>query len=260
MPDIIKSLWIGKEITNLERLCLMSFIKSGHEFHLYAYDEIKDLPREVKLCDANDIIPKSEIFTFYGGSYAGFADWFRYELLFQKGGYWVDMDIVCLKPFDFEDDFVFGWQDCELVNIAVLKFPSAHPLAAILADRCKEPNKIRPGDSFKIKKLKLERRFLQGNRRNNVKWGEGGGPKGFTPLLKEMGLLQCAKPFTYFYPVQPKCWRSFFDDTFKDNLQFFTNSYAVHLWNEAIRRDKNFDKNGTFSQSSLFEHLKGLYF
>jgi hypothetical protein len=259
MKNVVQSLWVGDEISNVERLCLQSFIKNGYDFHLFTYGEIKELPKGVKICDANSIIPKSEVFTFYGGSYAGFADWFRYELLYKKGGLWVDMDVVCLKPFDFDDDFVFGWQDCDFVNIAVLKFPKAHPLASVLAERCKDPNKILPGDSFKIKVKKLKRKYLQGNRRNNVKWGESGGPKGFTSLLKEMNLLHFAKPFTCFYPVQPKCWKSFFDDTFKGNMDFFAGSYAVHLWNEAIRRNKKFDKNGIFSEDSVFETLKRKY-
>ena len=40
MLPIIQSLWIGDDLTNLEKLCVQSFIDHGHEFHLYTYADI----------------------------------------------------------------------------------------------------------------------------------------------------------------------------------------------------------------------------
>ncbi len=42
------------------------------------------------------------------GSVADFANFFRYKLSLEKGGWWTDMDYVCLTPLDFADDLVFG--------------------------------------------------------------------------------------------------------------------------------------------------------
>lgn len=42
------------------------------------------------------------------GSYSAFSNQFRYTLLYDKGGWWVDTDVVCLRRFDFDDDFVFA--------------------------------------------------------------------------------------------------------------------------------------------------------
>jgi hypothetical protein len=113
---IIHGLWIGSSLSPLELLCISSFITHGHEFHLWAYDVIETiLPEGLILEDANLIIPKDQVFSYanknqFGhgkGSYAGFSDIFRYKLLFEKGGWWVDMDVCCLKPFDFSEDYVF---------------------------------------------------------------------------------------------------------------------------------------------------------
>ena len=42
----------------------------------------------------------SDIFRYRdNGSYAGFANFFRYELLRKRGGWWVDLDTICLRPF-----------------------------------------------------------------------------------------------------------------------------------------------------------------
>lgn len=114
---IIHGLWIGERLSPLELLTLHSFIDKGHEFHLWIYEPLQnDLPEEVICQDANTIIPKEEIFTrqkgdskkgFGKGSLALFSDLFRYKLLYEKGGWWVDMDVTCLKPFNIETEYYF---------------------------------------------------------------------------------------------------------------------------------------------------------
>jgi len=110
------ALWVGKPLTLIEILCVNSFINNGHRFHLWLYDAIDtQLPDKVIVEDANEIIPKEEVFCYknsnqFGhgkGSYAGFSDVFRYKLLYMKGGWWTDMDVICLKPFCFTDTYVF---------------------------------------------------------------------------------------------------------------------------------------------------------
>jgi hypothetical protein len=112
----IHSLWIGTRLSNLELLTIKSFIANGHTFKLWLYDELEtDLPDEVEIGDASTIIPRDQIFAYqnenkYGhgkGSYAGFSDIFRYKLLYDHGGWWVDMDITCLRPFDFREPYFF---------------------------------------------------------------------------------------------------------------------------------------------------------
>lgn len=113
---IIHSLWIGMELSPVELLTINSFIKNGHEFHLWVYEIISTpLPEGVKLKNASEIIPKDKVFRYknknqFGhgkGSYAGFSDIFRYKLLYECGGWWVDMDLTCLKPFNFEEPYIF---------------------------------------------------------------------------------------------------------------------------------------------------------
>jgi len=105
---IIQSLWIGQGITNNERLCMRSFLHHGHSFHLYVYEPITGIPAGVEIRDANEIIPAEKVFRDLRGTYASFADWFRLKLLYQRGGWWVDTDVVCLQPFDETDDYCFS--------------------------------------------------------------------------------------------------------------------------------------------------------
>lgn len=112
----IHALWIGDRLSPLELLCIYSYINSGHCFHLWLYESLlTPLPKEVIVEKAGDILPQNSVFAYensnqYGhgkGSYAGFSDIFRYKLLYEKGGWWTDMDVICLKPLDFWEPYVF---------------------------------------------------------------------------------------------------------------------------------------------------------
>jgi len=103
----IQSLWVGQCLTRVEILSIQSFLANGHDYHLYAYSTVGGIPAGVTVKDASAVIPAQYIFR-KNGSLSIFADWFRQELLFACGGYWADLDIVCLKPLRFDDEIVVG--------------------------------------------------------------------------------------------------------------------------------------------------------
>lgn len=113
---IVNGLWIGRTLSALELLTIKSFLNNGHDFHLWVYNELETpLPPGIQVMDANHVLPEDKIFRYknkdqYGhgkGSLAGFSDIFRYKLLYDHGGWWVDMDVTCLKPLQFETPYVF---------------------------------------------------------------------------------------------------------------------------------------------------------
>lgn len=114
---IVNGLWIGNKLSKLELLTLASFVANHHEFHLWTYSEIvTPLCSGVVVRNAEEILPRDAVYRRIGtdietgvgnGSFAGFSDLFRYKLLYEKGGYWADMDVTCLKPLDFPEPYVF---------------------------------------------------------------------------------------------------------------------------------------------------------
>lgn len=58
---IISTVWIGNKLNQIACACLKSFVKKGHTVHLYTYDFIENIPKDVVICDGNEIIPKSRI-------------------------------------------------------------------------------------------------------------------------------------------------------------------------------------------------------
>jgi len=112
----VHSLWIGNTLSKIELLTLHSFIAQGHVFHLWTYEKLlTKIPVGVVIEDANKILPREMVFRYnninkYGhgkGSVSGFSDIFRYKLLYDKGGWWTDMDVTCLKPLNFSVPYFF---------------------------------------------------------------------------------------------------------------------------------------------------------
>ena len=121
----------------MEKVCLKSFLYHGHEVDLYTYGSVVGVPSGVNVMDGREILEQDKVFTHRKegvgkDSVAGFSDHFRYELLNKKGGWWVDTDVVCLKPFKFNDDKVIAtsyehkWGECAIT--CVMKIPQNDPI------------------------------------------------------------------------------------------------------------------------------------
>jgi hypothetical protein len=250
--------WHGPPLSRIERLSISSFLANGHAVKLHVYEEPQRVPHGVTLCDAAAVLPRSELFVHrWSGSFALFADWFRYRLLAEHGGLWVDTDMVCLQPFAHAGPEIFGWQDSTTINNAVLGLPRDHALARWMVACCEHPNRWLPYDSLRARRRKLTRRLL-GRGLGSSKWGET-GPEGFTAAARHLGCTSLAQPFWHFYPIHYLNWRIVFDETLGDNAPLIDGSYGLHLWNEMMRRQPAFERDRRFPDGSLFERLWARY-
>ncbi len=152
VENTIHGLWIGRRLSKLEQLTLRSFVRQGHEFNLWIYDELEEEPPPgVVLRDATEILPRRRIFQkaetdpsagVGRKSYGPFSDLFRYKLLRDHGGIWVDMDVTCLRPFDFSDPYLFRAHPIGLMG-NLIKVPAASELMRLTfehADRIADEN------------------------------------------------------------------------------------------------------------------------
>lgn len=121
---IVNCFWHGTQLSLLEQLTLKSFTNNGYQVHLWRYDTSIDIscPSDVTLQDANLILPLDRLFLYKGngdcrrGSIGGFSDLFRYYLIYKIGGIYVDMDTVCLHPYNFESEYVIRpHKNCDTV-------------------------------------------------------------------------------------------------------------------------------------------------
>jgi hypothetical protein len=235
MADVIQSLWVGDRLSAMERLCISSFLRNGHPFHLYVYQETAGIPPGTVVLDGNAILPASRIFTYREHqTYAGFANFFRYKLLLERGGWFVDADLICVKPFHFDQDYVFsseGIGGLQLPNVGALKVP---PGSAVMRYAWEACEKMNPGE---------------------LKWSQC-GPTLARKAIEACSLQQYVLPAEVFCPLHFSEWRMMLDPAI--DWSFDGKTHAIHLWNELWRRD-NHDKDARYPAGCLYEQLKERY-
>ena len=249
----------------LERLCIRSYCAHGHEFHLYHYDELENVPSVdgLRVINGEEILPRAAIFRHHSGSLAYFADQFRWELLRQRGGWWVDMDLVCMRPLDIAAEVVFSrFPDPKWMWNGALKFPRGHFLAAALADTYDDINRISPWDSRRIAFRKLRRRvkFWRNSKRYIMSW-HAGGMSSLMSAVHHFGLEEYALPLSVFFlpgdPSGSKVVESA-GYSFDGILSAHPDLRCVHLTNSHLHRD-GVDKDGDYPPDSLYEVIKRRY-
>jgi hypothetical protein len=107
-------MWIGDSLSLMEIASITSFLRFGYEYHLYVFDAPKRVPPGTKLMDAEEILPKRMVYRVSGasehggGSITSFANIFRWKLLYERGGFWVDTDLILLRPLDFDAEYLLA--------------------------------------------------------------------------------------------------------------------------------------------------------
>ncbi|HLK13206.1 MAG TPA: glycosyltransferase [Fimbriimonadaceae bacterium] len=96
---------------------VQSMRRAGHPVRVWTYSPAKldFLARHgVELGDAAEVIPKELFDRIVARSEIRyFSDIFRYAVLYERGGLWMDADVVMLRPFPFRGEFFFNlqWHD-----------------------------------------------------------------------------------------------------------------------------------------------------
>ena len=146
MKPSVQSLWVGNRLSRMEHYSIKSFLKLGYKFILYTYEPVANVPKGTTIKNGNTIIPKKEIFKLKE-TFLPFADIFRYKMLYLNGGYWVDLDMIALKQFDFKEPYIFSSERTIqkgaykmsvpfVANINFLKSPKGSPFFKELYDTC----------------------------------------------------------------------------------------------------------------------------
>lgn len=231
---IVQTFWMG-QLSVLEKTCLQSFVVNGHDVHLYSYEDIA-VPAGVKVYDANTILSKDKVFIFQN-SLAAFSDMFRYKLLLDKGNYWIDSDVICLKQLNFNEDYVFASEyldinhNTETITSCIIKAPKNDKMIQNNYEYCEQINK------------------------NIRAWGQI-GPALLNKSVSEYNLQKFVKPAKIFCPTHHMTCTDFVNP--ERSIQT-ADSYCVHLWNEMWKRN-NLDKNRKYHDQCFYEQIKRQYY
>lgn len=226
---IVQGLWYGTTVLGqMELLSIQSFLQNGHAYHLYSYDEIANLPKGAVLKDAAEIHKHPEAIKNRDGKVLGaaFSDVFRYKLIHDKGNFWADLDVVCLKPFAFGEDIVLATErhrsnlkldyrvtnDPNIgVNGNVMRFPPNSPEMLFCYERATNFDRSKLG------------------------FGEI-GPELLTRCAEKFELQRFAKPVEMFNPIHYFNYRDIVNPS--KQFAFSEGTYAVHLWSGAWGKNK----------------------
>jgi glycosyltransferase involved in cell wall biosynthesis len=94
-----------------------SMVLAGHRVKLWSYtpSRLQGLVHGgIELCDAAEVIPRQLFERVVARSEIRFfSDLFRYAVLYEHGGLWLDSDVVLLRPFPFRGDYFLNlqWRD-----------------------------------------------------------------------------------------------------------------------------------------------------
>jgi hypothetical protein len=221
---VIQGLWYGTTtLGQMERLSVNSFLRHGHEYHLYSYEDIVNLPRGAVLKDARQIHPTFEMIRNRDGKVLGaaFSDLFRYKLLHDRGHYWADLDVVCIRPFDFDEPVVLA-AELHRPNVKL-----KHPIdtQSNIGINC---NVMR----FPARSAEMAFCYEQALHfdRSQLVFGEI-GPELTTRCALKFELQRFIKPPRTFNPVNYFDFRDLVNPRRKPMIS--PDTYAIHLWSGA---------------------------
>jgi hypothetical protein len=232
-PAIVQGLWIGSRLTVMERLSIRSYLDHGHPFHLYTYGDVENIPAGTVVRDGREVLPADEIFCYqrgFGkGSVSAFSNCFRYKLLWEQGGWWSDLDSVCLRPLDFDGEHVVGLElhpdGHERLASGLMKAPSGSPLMQF----CWET-------SWQVE-------------RASVRWGQI-GPGLLNQALRELKVAVRTLTPSTFYPIHH--WQVW---DLVEPRALPEASTAIHLWNSQWRHS-GLDPDAIYPTDCIYEQLK----
>lgn len=239
--NVVQSFCINKDDFGvMEELSINSYLMNGHKFHLYTYDDNLRVPKGVILYDANEIfeIQKNLLMTI---NKSLFLDFFRCQLLYVKGGWWVNLDTVCLKPFNFKHKYIFssildydslnGTCNSNKISTHIIKTPNS---ADFLYDflnyiRLRGLNNLRIGE---ISVNFFNTVLFNYEFKNNIKQTNVFSPYHYHEVY------EIVKPL--------------------GNIKFNDKTYAISLWKEMWLK-MGLDTNKPYHSESIYEQLKSKY-
>ena len=238
MTGTFVSLWIGESLGPVERACLRSAMRQGHEVALYRYGNLRGVPDGVELRDASTLLPQDALQIHCSGRPGLFADWFRLELQRAGLGTWIDLDIYLIAPIELSGPYLLAEEEPGLINNAVLRLPPDCPMLPPLLEpfeTLKTPEWL-PWYWYypaKVRELINGRADLA-----RMPWGSTGA-YGLTWLAKRFGLYAKACPPDTFYPSGWRNARWIMDPAIHLSDTVTERTLGVHLSNECIKAYKN---------------------
>lgn len=257
----VASLWIGDTLSEIEVASIRSFQKHGHHFVLFSYEPLTNVPDNVECRDARDIYPYDTVMRYKeSGSPAMHANLFRYAMHLQTDLMWADLDMIALRKFDFPNKWVFGFEDEETINCAVLRLPKDSATLALLS-RMGPDTKGIPPHATGARWIKYFLKNLASGGLPIAEWPFGAtGPRAITHYLRKTGEIKYALNQRAFYPIHYKDTAKIVEPGALALADFTEETYGIHLWGKYMRNIIEKKYNGIIPEYSLLGEIIKEYY
>lgn len=219
--DEVRFFWAGPPLSFYEILSLRSFLSVGARVILYSYETSLAVPEGVELQDAGEVLPVDILERYNAGhadAWSRHSDLFRYVMLERFGGWYADLDIICLADRLPPEEIYFGRANAARIFAGLLKFPKG---AAVLKELIGEANRLLPQAGA----------MTQEAARAMI------GTPLLSRILQEQGLDRLAAPTRDAYEIAFNEALAFFDPAQCEALCTRLEGCAfTHLWNGAWTR------------------------
>lgn len=252
---IISGFWVGNELPPIAALSIKSFLDHGFNFQLFTYQEYKNIPEGTLIRDARDILPEKEVFIHNNGSYSVLGDLFRYTALELEGGWWSDLDVICLTDELPSDEIWFANQEPGVWSVGIIRFPAHHILINELKRLSEDPSNLMPWDNDITRSEKCQFQLDSPDinyRRKHAAWGYS-GPHAFSAAVQFFNLECYGHSSDSVYPLNYTVWRHYYNGCYQLSHPIFQKTWAIHVWGEMLRREP--DAIDNISPDSIIAQL-----
>jgi len=199
---------------------------------LYTYGDVKNVPEGTVVKDGNEILDKSEIYTYKNGSYSAFSNLFRFTMLHKRGGCWADTDLVCVKKIKNKNPYIICTEPEPRYRLCLLT-------SCFM--------KLQKDSEVAMEGIKIQREHKKKILSGNITWGSG--PMTMNQLVKKFNLQKYVVHFRAVCSCLPMDIRSFINPTYKRHPMIINSlekvpeeMFAIHMWSFRWSLDK-LDKN-----------------
>ncbi len=224
----VRTFWTGPPLSFYEILSLKSLVATGARVVLYSYENDLVVPEGVELRDAREILSDEVLQRHNADSDKGWSrhsDLCRYIMLQRFGGWYVDLDVICLRDHLPSAEMYYARADAATIYNGIMKFPAGF---AALGDLIAQAEKILP---VADKALTEEARVVL-------------GPPLLSRVLRDHGLDDRAQPRARAYEIPFQEALAFFNPAQCGEVEArLADSDFTHLWNGAwttLRIPKNY--------------------
>ena len=255
-PIELTALWVGESINSLVELSWLSWLKQGYKVIVYNVNIIKaDLPKSLTKFINNKLFFKNalKIMPFDSGEeILPLSDLWRYKFLYQKGGIWLDSDMILLDQLPNQEFIIttehtlqagaFRSKLLYKPNIGILKFAKGNKLLEEVIAKIEKTNLVAKSqycDNMKIfQRLLLKHDYkdyyIEPNMTCGVPWWN----------MKELYEDKTVYTTKYKVEVKTKNW-------------LLNNAFALHCWGNFTRGNKIDLENS--SSSSIYKSIHSHY-